>query len=151
AEEQAGLGTLELCSSTARLAAWRYTAAQGAAARRLESQWTLLLERRTKARSGKADGEVTATMPTVCPSCGALITSSDGVCTACAPVAPPPPVSSLYRLLAFAKPRSFMIGLGLALTFAGTAASLVPLYLTMPLINNVLVPRFNGQNVSPTL
>ena len=37
-----------------------------------------------------------------------------------------------------------MIALGFALTLASTAAGLVPPYLTMPLLNNVLIPRQNG-------
>ncbi|HTQ40493.1 MAG TPA: ABC transporter ATP-binding protein [Pirellulales bacterium] len=143
--DQAAVGTLELCDATSRLASWRYTAARSAFARRLESQCAAIQSQR-----GKLSTEVVV-LPTVCPSCGAIITSSDGICAACAPVAPPAPVSSLFRLFAFAKPRALMVVLGLLLTFAGTAASLVPLYLTMPLINNVLVPRFNGQAVSVQL
>jgi ATP-binding cassette subfamily B protein len=145
AADEAGIGTLELFNPTGRLAYWRYTAARTASARRLESQWSTLQARRSHAAVDASTG------PTVCPSCGAIITASDGMCTACAPAPPPPPVSSLFRLITFAKPRAAMVVLGLVLTFAGTAASLVPLYLTMPLINNVLVPRFNGQPVSVQL
>jgi ATP-binding cassette, subfamily B, bacterial len=145
AGDEAGVGTLELFNATGRLAYWRYTAARAASARRLESLWIALQARLAESSTDASSG------PTVCPSCGAIITASDGVCTACAPAAPPPPVSSLFRLFAFARPRAPMVVLGLLLTFAGTAASLVPLYLTMPLINNVLVPRFNGQPVSVTL
>ena len=99
AAEEGGLGTLELVSATGRLAYWRYTTARRAQARRLETQWGQAQARLTKSSVDDSS------MPTVCPSCGAIITSNDGICAACAPAAPPPPVSSLFRLLAFAKPR----------------------------------------------
>ena len=98
AADQAGVGTLELLNETERLAYWRYTAANGAAARRFEAQWVA-----QQARLANSSVEPSAG-PTVCPSCGALITASDGVCTACAPAPPPPPVSSLFRLVIFRPP-----------------------------------------------
>jgi ATP-binding cassette subfamily B protein len=48
--------------------------------------------------------------------------------------------SPLFRLLGFARPHAGSVALGLLLTFASTAASLVPPYLTMPLVDKVLVP-----------
>ena len=62
------------------------------------------------------------------------------VCDSCTPAAAPPPVRSLWRLGRFARPRAAMIVLGFGLTFAGTAAGLVPPYLTMPLLDKVLIP-----------
>jgi hypothetical protein len=44
-------------------------------------------------------------------------------------------------------PRAGRIALGLALTLASTAAGMVPPYLTMPLVDKVLVPFQAGQNV----
>ncbi len=44
-----------------------------------------------------------------------------------------------------------MIAVGFLLTVAGTAASLVPPYLTMPLIDEVLIPYSQGQPHDPTL
>jgi ATP-binding cassette subfamily B protein len=46
----------------------------------------------------------------------------------------------LWRLFAFARPRIGKIAIGLGLTLATTAVGLVPPYLTMPLVDNVLVP-----------
>lgn len=46
----------------------------------------------------------------------------------------------LWRLLAFARPRFGKIGIGLALTLATTAVGLIPPYLTLPLVDRVLVP-----------
>ncbi|HZZ28634.1 MAG TPA: ABC transporter transmembrane domain-containing protein [Pirellulales bacterium] len=139
--EQAAIGMLELCNSTGRLAHWRYTAARSAFARRLEAQWAVLQSRLENSSVG------TSVLPTVCPSCGAIITTIDGICTACAPAAPPPPVSSLFRLLTFAKPRAAMAVLGLLLTIVGNFVGLMPAYLTGPLIDNVLSPWHDGRQI----
>ena len=46
----------------------------------------------------------------------------------------------LWRLLGFARPRFGKIAIGLGLTLATTAVGLIPPYLTMPLVDRVLVP-----------
>ncbi len=79
-------------------------------------------------------------MTAVCPSCGAAIPAEDGRCAACASGPTRPSVAALYRLAAFARPRAPLIILGFVLTLASTAAGLVPPYLTMPLLDNVLIP-----------
>ncbi len=140
--EQSGVGKLELLNATSRLACWRYTPAASAAARRFEVRWTALRSAPPPATSGHC-----RRIPTVCPSCGEVITSLDGVCPACALVAPPQPVSSLLRLLVFAKSRAGMMVLGLLLTIAGNFVGLMPAYLTGPLIDNVLVPWQEGQPI----
>ncbi|MEK9952684.1 MAG: ABC transporter ATP-binding protein, partial [Curvibacter sp.] len=67
--------------------------------------------------------------------------------------APPAPASTwnLLRLWRFARPYKGQLLLGFVLTLLGTAASLVPPYLTMPLMDNVLVPYQNGQAIDPML
>ena len=57
------------------------------------------------------------------------------------------PSAALWRLVRFARPRAAMITLGLILTRASTAATLVVPYITMLLINNVLTPHEQGQAV----
>ncbi|MFM9058829.1 MAG: ABC transporter ATP-binding protein [Planctomycetaceae bacterium] len=54
---------------------------------------------------------------------------------------------ALARVIPFARPHLGMTLLGMALSLASTAAALVPPYLTMPLIDDVLVPRQSGQAV----
>jgi ATP-binding cassette subfamily B protein len=56
--------------------------------------------------------------------------------------APPPAAarSPLFRLFAFAQPRLGVVLLGLGLTLGTTAVGLIPNYLTMPLVDKVLVP-----------
>jgi len=56
--------------------------------------------------------------------------------------------SPLVRLLGFARPHLSSVVLGLGLTLASTAASLVPPYLTMPLVDDVLVPGATGRFAS---
>ncbi len=50
----------------------------------------------------------------------------------------------LLRLWRFAKPYKGMLLAGFLLTLAATAATLVPPYLTMPLMDDVLIPYQNG-------
>jgi ATP-binding cassette subfamily B protein len=51
----------------------------------------------------------------------------------------------LFRLMRFVRPHLGAVLVGLALTLASTAAGLVPPYLTMPLVDRVLVPGQAGQ------
>jgi ATP-binding cassette subfamily B protein len=48
--------------------------------------------------------------------------------------------SPLLRLFEFARPRRSVVLLGLGLTLATTAVGLIPPYLTMPIVDRVLVP-----------
>jgi ATP-binding cassette subfamily B protein len=138
ADEHAGVGTLALVGPDGRLAAWRYTAGRSPEAQRLVRRWRGRDE-------GQGNGEAVAA---VCPSCGAAVTAEDGRCEACAPKAARPPVSALLRLAAFARPHARLVSLGFALTLGGTAASLVPPYLTRPLLDNVLIPYQFGADVA---
>ena len=58
------------------------------------------------------------------------------------------PVSTkfpLFRLLRFARPHLPAVLVGFGLTLASTAAGLIPPYLTMPLVDKVLVPGQAGE------
>jgi len=54
---------------------------------------------------------------------------------------------SLARVIPFVRGHLGMASLGIVLSLASTAAALVPPYLTMPLIDDVLVPRQSGHDV----
>ncbi len=54
--------------------------------------------------------------------------------------AAPPKRSPLLRLLAFARPRRGIVAFALLVTLGSTAVGLIPPYLTMPLVDDVLVP-----------
>jgi ATP-binding cassette subfamily B protein len=143
--ENAGLGSLQLRSATALEAAWSFSAAKSAAAVQFVGAYQSIAkpDSRTLTRAVQA--------ATICPSCGAKLEPPQTVCEACTPAAAPPPVRSLWRLGRFARPRAAMIALGFALTVASTAAGLVPPYLTMPLLDNVLVPFQAGRQVNFSL
>jgi ATP-binding cassette subfamily B protein len=54
---------------------------------------------------------------------------------------------ALFRLISFARPHAGVAILGGLLSLASTTAALVPPYLTMPLVDKVLIPRQNGAQV----
>jgi ATP-binding cassette subfamily B protein len=54
----------------------------------------------------------------------------------------------LWRLFGFARPRFGKVALGLALTLGTTAVGLIPPYLTMPLVDQVLVPWQEAHGIS---
>jgi len=58
---------------------------------------------------------------------------------------------ALARLISFAAPHAGMATLGVLLSLASTAAALVPPYLTMPLVDDVLIPRQAGKDIPFTL
>jgi ATP-binding cassette subfamily B protein len=140
--ERRGMGSLEADGADRRLAAWPFTTAQAGAAHRL-------LRRFAELRAPEA--AEAAAGPSVCPGCGGPLGDDESLCASCRPRPSPPPGRSLARLLAFARPWAGSIGLGFALTVAATAASLVPPYLTQPLVDDVLIPRQAGRPVAPGL
>ncbi|RLS30462.1 MAG: ABC transporter ATP-binding protein [Planctomycetota bacterium] len=54
----------------------------------------------------------------------------------------------LLRLVSFARPHAKMAILGCGLSLCGTLFALLPPYLTMPLVDGVLIPKQAGQPVS---
>ncbi|MDX1964022.1 MAG: ABC transporter ATP-binding protein [Pirellulales bacterium] len=129
--EQKSVCRLELLSPAGRQVAWYFTVGKQTAAIRF-------VERVREVINGSAPRTA---QPTICPSCGAMINSANGVCTACAPAAPPSAYSSLWRLLKFARPRRGMIILGLTLTLASTAIGLLAPLITRVLVDQVLIPQ----------
>lgn len=139
ATEHGGVGTLEALGASSRLGAWRYTAARARAAQRFAHRANLAIAR----LAGRCQ-EVGVEQGTVCPTCGALMEPGQANCSFCSAPPLPPPGRSLWRLTRFARPRARLIGLGFGLMLASTAASLIPPYLTMPLIDEVLIPHQTG-------
>ena len=83
----------------------------------------------------------------ICPSCGATLADDEYECPACAGTAASAGQVALPPA-ALRPPLRGMILLGFTLTLAGTAAGLVSPYLTMPLVNKVLIPAQTGKHVS---
>jgi ATP-binding cassette, subfamily B, bacterial len=87
-----------------------------------------------------------------CPQCKLPLESSGDACAVCArEVHLPPSTWGLFRLWRFAKPYKSQLLLGFLLTLASTAATLVPPYMTMPLMDDVLIPFQNGKQIDKDL
>jgi ATP-binding cassette subfamily B protein len=82
----------------------------------------------------------------ICPSCKAPLEPDQEECPICTKVVHTPPSTwTLFRLWRFAKPYRGQLLLGFFLMLLGTAASQVPPYLTIPLVDEVLIPYQNGK------
>jgi len=132
--DHAGVASLELLDSRGRLAIWRHTLAQQDEAARLVSVFEC---QSAPPSSSRVDDQ---------PPDGAAVdeplVEEDEAQT-------PPSTWSLLRLGRFARPYRNELALGLLLTLATTAATMVPPYLTMPLMDEVLIPYQNGRPIDP--
>jgi ATP-binding cassette subfamily B protein len=144
--DHAGVGHLELVDQHGLLAAWRFTLGQNLHAIRVLDQFREQLDSHVSGRAlQKAEQNV-------CPSCKAPLEPDQEECPICTKVLYTPPSTwTLLRLWRFAKPYRGQLGLGFFLMLASTAAHMIPPYLTMPLMDNVLIPFQNGQKVDQKL
>ncbi len=122
--DHAGVGTLELISPDGRLASWRFTLGHNPAALRLLACFE-------QAVQGVPMAEAAQDAPT----------------EAAPEDERPPSTWTLLRLWRFARPYQWQLLAGFLLTLAATAATLVPPYLTMPLMDKVLIPFQSGQQI----
>jgi ATP-binding cassette subfamily B protein len=137
--DHAGVGTMDLCDENGLLARWHHTLGQETALRRLTEQFQEHIAALTEKRAVIPSGAAT------CPICEAPIPEGMNECPACAQtVHAPPSAWTLFRLWRFAKPYTRALIGGFVLTLLATGASLVPPYLTMPLMDDVLIPFQNG-------
>jgi ATP-binding cassette subfamily B protein len=144
--DHAGVGTLELHDDQQRLACWRYTLGHNPDALRVISQFD---QQRDAQLSGVALREPEQA---ICASCKAPIPADQEDCPVCTrEIHTPPSTWTLFRLWRFAKPYKGQLLLGFLLTLASTAATLVPPYLSMPLMDNVLIPYQNGKSIDTGL
>ncbi len=137
--DHAGVGTLELHDATSRLASWRYTLAQNPDALALLTQFDRLRQEivtGVKVPVAEQDEE----------SEDEADAETDGVAEEQAPS-----TASLFRLWRFAKPYRGQLLAGFLLMLASTAATLIPPYMTMPLMDNVLIPYQNGAPLDTAL
>ena len=146
--DHAGVGTLELTSASGRLAVWRFTLGlQSAAAR-----WVTQFEHQMAQLAGDGRPLQKALAVSVCPVCQAVMREDDDECPSCGREdLAPPSTWTLFKLWRFAKPYKRSLLGGFVLTLASTAATLVPPYLTMPLMDDILIPYQNGAPIDPTL
>jgi ATP-binding cassette, subfamily B, bacterial len=144
--DHAGVGSLELHDQNARLGTWRYTLGHNPSALRL-------IEHFESHRDALVAGHVVrAPEKPVCASCKATLPDDSDECPVCTKeIYTPPSTWTLFRLWRFARPYRGQLLAGFLLTLASTAAHLIPPYLTMPLMDNVLIPYQNGKPIDVEL
>ena len=149
--DHGGVGTLSLHDTQGRLAIWRFTLTQNVHALRLLTQFELQQTRRS-APEGTIPAHSSAEELSPCPSCRAPLPPDSEDCPVChREVQAVPSTWVLLRLWRFAHPYRKQLAAGFGLTLASTAATLVPPYLTIPLMDDILIPFQNGQQIDPML
>ncbi len=124
---QPTLGRLELRMGDRLLAHWLFTPTVASDIHRLKDAFDGRLDRLTT-----PELSASAASP-------AIATAADR---------PRAAATALLRVLGFARPYRWTVLLGILLALGSTLASLVPPYLTMPLVDEVLIPRQAGGAVS---
>lgn len=144
--DHAGVGTLELLNAQGRLAQWHFTLEH-------QVQVVRLIEQFERRQATLHTGEVSPDEDKAqCPSCKAPLPPDSDECPVChRELQTPPSTWVLLRLWRFARPYQGKLLAGFLLTLASTAATLVPPYLTMPLMDEVLIPFQNGQAIDRDL
>lgn len=131
--DHGGLAFMELFGADRRLARWRFTLACNPAAVRFAAGFERELQRLAGhvVLDDEAEGEDSG-----------FDFGEAGT---------PPSTWVLLRLWRFARPYQGQLLLGFALMMGATGATLVSPYLTMPLMDKVLIPFQNGQAIDPGL
>jgi ATP-binding cassette subfamily B protein len=111
---------------------WQFTAARAPEVQALTVAW----QERHRDRSQRTGSE-----PPAAASPSARWSDEED------PTSPAGSWRPLMRVLGFARGHAGMAALGCFLSLASTAMALVPPYVTMPLVDKVLVPRQSGQEV----
>ncbi|MBB3219856.1 cyanophycin metabolism-associated ABC transporter [Pseudoduganella umbonata] len=144
--DHAGVGHLELFDEHGRLAAWRFTLGQNLYAIKLAEAFDPL---RDAALTGQP---VARPEEHACPTCKAPLEPDQDECPICTKVVHTPPSTwTLFRLWRFAYPYRWALAGGFTLMLLSTAAHMIPPYISMPLMDNVLIPYQNGQPVDTSL
>ena len=143
--DHAGVGTLELMDENGRLAIWKYTMDRNMAALKVIRAFQEQLESTVNGRPVQPE-EI------LCPKCKTPLEPGVEECPICTrEMQTPPSTWTLFRLWRFARPYRGHLLAGFLLTLAATGATLVPPYLTMPLMDNVLIPFQNGKPIDVRL
>ena len=144
--DHAGVGTLSLEDDTHRIANWRFTLTHNVTAMRLQEKFADRLEVLTHGQSLAAWSQAR------CPQCKLQLENVADDCPVCSREQHAPLSTwGLFRLWRFAHPYRWRLLAGFFLTLASTAATLVPPYLTMPLMDDVLIPFQNGKDIDHDL
>ena len=140
--DNAGVANIELFggeNGEIRLAHWFYTLTNDFSASRFVKQFELQLASFLNGQPIVAEASET------CPNCQTPLEADQDECPQCSSTIDAPPSTwTLFRLWRFAKPYQWQLLTGFLLMLASTAATLVPPYLTIPLMDKVLIPYQNG-------
>ncbi|ABM34522.1 ABC transporter ATP-binding protein [Paracidovorax citrulli] len=148
--EHGGVGTLELHDATQRLALWRFTLGHHPQALLLQQKFEQLVG--YLCASGDSPRQAGPDDEARCEACGAVLPPDADECPACArQQAPQTSTWVLLRLWRFAHPYRHQLLLGFLLTLASTGATLVAPYLTIPIVDRILIPFQNGQRIDAGL
>jgi len=141
--DHAGVGHLRLETSDSLLRTWYFTLAVNPQVLRLQLSFKQL----TKGEE-QSKGEASEYDKQVCPVCLSPKSTKSDSCPTCDPEDDAPPSTwTLFKLWRFAKPYKKQLALGFVLTFLSTGATLIPPYLTMPLMDHVLIPYEKGNPI----
>ena len=144
--DYSGAGNLELIDANSLLVNWRYTIGKDIAAGYLIKQFM------RHYKSGSAEEKYLRATQILCPKCKTLLPVDQEKCSICIKnVDARPSVWILFRLWRFARPYKWRLLTGFLLTLGSTAATLVPPYLAMPLMDDVLIPYQNGKSIDISL
>ncbi len=145
--DHGGVGQLELHDAQQRLAVWYFTLGAQAQALRLLQRFEQQQARLASGTSAVAALQDEALAPT-CAACQTPLPPDSDECPACArQQAPQTSTWVLLRLWRFARPYKKQLAAGFGLTLASTAASLVPPYMTIPLMDEILIPYQSGKAI----
>ena len=137
------VGRIELSQHDDVIAQWRFTPARAKGVHAVEDAFDALVHGTAAQRDTAAAGDrAPETTTPATPAAKALADDGDSE-----PAAGDTSWKPLVRLATFARPHLGMAILGCLLSLASTAAALVPPYLTMPLVDEVLIPKQSGQPV----
>jgi ATP-binding cassette, subfamily B, bacterial len=140
---RSAVGRIELAQQGQVVARWLFTPARAKGVHALEDAFDARVHGQTsQSRDAEADTDTDEQAESVAPAGGKSLSEDE-------PAAGGMGTSwrALFRVLAFARPHASMAILGIFLTLASTVATLVPPYLTMPLVDSVLIPKQAGEPI----
>jgi ATP-binding cassette subfamily B protein len=135
--DHAGVGHLSLQTASRKVATWNHTLAINQAI----NQFQKIFPERQRSNEQANSLETINRLVQICPLCQSLIPENVDHCLVCDPENEiPPSTLTLLKLWRFAKPYKGQLILGFLLTLAATTATLIPPYIAMPLMDEVLIP-----------
>jgi len=132
--DHAGIGHIRLLEFEQHIESWHHTLSLNLAVNQFKEQF--------QNRSKSAESTSLSLVNEVnCPYCQTPLLPNQEQCLVCDPENEVPPSTwTLFKLWRFAKPYQSQLILGFFLTILSTGATLIPPYITMPLMDEVLIP-----------